>query len=186
MKKGFTLVELLVVIAVISVLAAIVLASLSNARAKSRDAIRLSDVRQIQTALELYKLDHGQYPLSGPAYDNSSACADWFSIGNQDAPHGLFNIPSGQPFAPKYMPVYPRDPSATGCFSKGPLNYGSGYLYFRYQGGDWGTLCGGKTFYVLIVTDFETVNGLHPSNPGFVCGGTNFNDFGDWVVGKFE
>lgn len=53
-KAGFTLIELLVVIAIIGTLASIVLASLNNARRKSRDARRITDVKQLQLALELY------------------------------------------------------------------------------------------------------------------------------------
>lgn len=63
-KKGFTLIELLVVIAIIGVLASVVLASLNTARRKSRDARRVSDIKQIQMALELY-FDgdgDGEYP----------------------------------------------------------------------------------------------------------------------------
>lgn len=52
-ERGFTLIELLVVIAIIGLLSSVVLASLNTARTKSRDARRLSDIRQIQTALEL-------------------------------------------------------------------------------------------------------------------------------------
>lgn len=61
-SRGFTLIELLVVIAIIGVLAAVVLASLNDARAKARDAQRLSDLKQIRIALELHYLDRGGYP----------------------------------------------------------------------------------------------------------------------------
>lgn len=53
-SSGFTLIELLVVIAIIGILASIILASLSSARMKSRDARRIADIRQLQLALELY------------------------------------------------------------------------------------------------------------------------------------
>ena len=61
-SKGFTLIELLVVVAIIGILATIVIASLNSARVKARDATRDADIKNIQTALEIYHLDNGQYP----------------------------------------------------------------------------------------------------------------------------
>lgn len=63
--KGFTLIELLVVIAIIGILSSVVLASLSTARQKSRDAKRISDVGQIQLALELFYDANQTYPAKG-------------------------------------------------------------------------------------------------------------------------
>jgi len=60
--RGFTLIELLVVIAIIGILASIIAVSLGSARAKGRDAKRISDIRTIQLALEEYYNDNGSYP----------------------------------------------------------------------------------------------------------------------------
>ena len=61
-QKGFTLIELLVVIAIIGLLSTLAVVALNNARQKSRDAKRVSDIKQIQTALELYYNDANAYP----------------------------------------------------------------------------------------------------------------------------
>lgn len=63
-NRGFTLIELLVVIAIIGILSSVVLASLNDARQKSRDAKRIADVKQLQLALELYFDSHASYPSS--------------------------------------------------------------------------------------------------------------------------
>ena len=58
-KKGFTLVELLVVISIVGLLSSVTLASLNSARVKANDAKALSNLREIENALTLYYDEHG-------------------------------------------------------------------------------------------------------------------------------
>ena len=67
-KQGFTLIELLVVIAIIGLLSTLSIIALNQARQRSRDARRLADVRQIQTALEMYYNDQSYYPAASGGY----------------------------------------------------------------------------------------------------------------------
>src|SRR5690606_13059805 len=70
-KKGFTLIELLVVISIIALLSSVVLSSLTVARAKARDSKRFSDLRQIQTALEMAKTDGKTLPNETYGYGHT-------------------------------------------------------------------------------------------------------------------
>lgn len=102
-KVGFTLIELLVVIAIIGVLASIVLASLNSARQKSRDARRITDIKQIQLALELY-YDAQTTPQYPDAVAPATGC-DSASTGERN---GLEDLD------PTYIPSVPLDPNRTG------------------------------------------------------------------------
>ncbi len=62
-KKGFTILELLVSIAIIAVLTAVVLVTVSGIKEKSRDDKRVSDMREIAKALNLYSNNHGRFPI---------------------------------------------------------------------------------------------------------------------------
>ena len=70
--KGFTLIELLIVIAIIGVLATLLMVNFVGVRQRARDAQRKSDLRQIQSAMELYRSDQGSYPTSLPACNTTS------------------------------------------------------------------------------------------------------------------
>lgn len=60
--RGFTIVELLIVIVVIGILAAITIVAFSGVQARARDTARVSKIEAIADAIELYRIDNGQYP----------------------------------------------------------------------------------------------------------------------------
>ena len=74
MRQGFTLVELLVVVAIIGVLATLTGVAVSVSRANARDAARASSIREMQKALELYADETGGYPMGG-AYSITNDCS---------------------------------------------------------------------------------------------------------------
>jgi prepilin-type N-terminal cleavage/methylation domain-containing protein len=128
-KQAFTLIELLVVIAIIGVLATVSIIALSNARAKSRDAKRLGDLKQMQTALEMYFNDKGAYPLS---IDN-----------------GIFSTSSGA--TSTYMQITPAAPSpadnctaAENSYIYTVLDNGASYTLSTCLGGSVGSLSPGS------------------------------------------
>lgn len=121
-KSGFTLIELLVVVAIIGLLASVVLATLNNARAKSRDARRIADLNEIRKALELFYNDYESYPtldISGSwldIYNRLRGCLQ--STNNADC---NMAIPNGV----SYMSSVPQD----------PLGDTRSYYYYRCSSG---------------------------------------------------
>lgn len=72
-NSGFTLMELLVVISIISLLSSLGIVSLNSARVKARDALRKGEMAQLRTALSIYFDEYNRYPVS--------ACeADWTGV----------------------------------------------------------------------------------------------------------
>jgi prepilin-type N-terminal cleavage/methylation domain-containing protein len=118
-RLGFTLIELMVVVSIISLLTSIVSASLDQARKRTRDAKRISDMAIIQVALELYHNDYGRYP---DAQNDTQRYLNFFDGGiyyeyyiNVD--YSNMNGPStpGNVFMPElvtkgYLPKYLLDP----------------------------------------------------------------------------
>jgi prepilin-type N-terminal cleavage/methylation domain-containing protein len=101
-KSGFTLVELMVVVAIIGILASVVLVSLGSARGKTLDSRRISDIKEIQISLEEYLNDRGQLPNIGigPSGENiayidnsTSSNVAWDALKTELAPYILLPEP---------------------------------------------------------------------------------------------
>jgi len=65
-SKSFTLIELMVVVLIIGLLAAMVIINVDHARKKGRDAARIADLTSVASALQLYYADKHEYPAGPP------------------------------------------------------------------------------------------------------------------------
>lgn len=105
-RRGFTLIELLVVIGIVGLLSTMAIVAMSTGRAKARDTRRTSDIRSIQTALELFRPDVGGYPFdtvagAGGAEIGAGGLAALVRTGWQAAPPAGVRV---------YLTAAPRDP----------------------------------------------------------------------------
>ena len=141
-SKGFTIVELLIVIVVIAILAAITIVAYNGIQARARDAQRQQDVQTITKALELYYTDNGQYPTSACA----SSCPTPKKINSawSTTSDGTWSILEAQ-LVPKYLSSLPKDPLASTTTSPA-INLGYNYDYVTNTG--W-CAAGSKQDYLL-------------------------------------
>jgi type II secretion system protein G len=122
--KGFTIVELLIVIVVIAILATISVVAYNGVQQRARDTIRLTDIKNMAKAVGLYYADNGNYPMS------SGWCTQ---------PSGPSYAAAFQAEIAPYLAQFPRDPSYSGTYrdyfyrNVGETSY---YLYAEMEGSD--------------------------------------------------
>ena len=119
-RNGFTLVELLVVVAIIGLLSTVAAVSMTASRVRARDIKRAATLKQIMTALELYNDNVGHYPIT-PTF----ACFDCSSYVNT-----AVTTPAAANLTAALSPYLAQGPID-------PLGWGStdqGYLYLSSDG----------------------------------------------------
>lgn len=146
--RGFTIVELLIVIVVIGILASITVVAYNGVQGNARDTDRLSDMDRIRDALERYRLENGTYPNeAGASWEYSTADPQNF-------------IADLKPYLSGNTPV---DPANTAS------RY---YYYYRYEPGTsgWGVTCplNRGAYYVLGIASLESKKGTDVSS-GWNC-----------------
>jgi type II secretion system protein G len=104
-ERGFTLIEMMIVVAIIAILVAILVPNFMRARAQAQTAACEANLKEIATALELYQTDHEQYP------DTS----------------GATNATATDPSLGQYLRQTPVDPvNPAGFYQYQVSNYSSG------------------------------------------------------------
>lgn len=159
-KSGFSLIELVVVIMIMTILAGVIIPRVADRQAAARDARRLTDLRTVQNAIEQYFLDNSAYPT-----------------GDGLGPNGWDTSEDGS-FIPEliekgYIRESANDPSNDAVYH---------YRYCVYDKDSYGCV-GNTSFYVLGIKKFE-IPETAAENPGyFKCTGRDWSGEFDYVTG---
>lgn len=174
-SRGFTLIELLVVIAIIGILSSVILASLSAARMKSRDARRISDLHQLQIALAMYFDANGYYPgvyaVTPSGTDATGAACTavpcWDLNGYSFSGNTSWTVKFAADLKP-YLTTLPTDPVGNGM----PPWAVGGHTYYYGNVGRFGKNMTNSTITMPntydLVANFETPS--HPQSCKFTGG----------------
>lgn len=113
-RSGFTLVELLIVIVILAVLAAIAIPRFMNSGQRSKDASLKSDLKLVRNAVQIFQADTGAYPASLAALANTAAPASGLDSA------GVAKSINASDWRGPYIQAVPTDP-----VSGGALKYGT-------------------------------------------------------------
>lgn len=164
-QPGFTIVELLIVIVIIGILAAITTVAYNGIQQRARDSKRLQDVASIQKVLAIYKASTGSYPYASAT---QTALGGWEASTDTA---GTF-----MEYLSPYASQLPLDPTNDSTYA---------YKYFKYPAGYAGCDVTRGDLYVLVIQRLESKSG-NGHGPGFSCTGRDWGaNEGAWVTGAY-
>ncbi len=136
-SRGFSLIELLIVVAIISILVTLGASSWTSAQKKGRDTQRISDLRSIASELEKYYSDGNAYPNNSSG-GSSFACADGTAVNWSSAAANFTCKASTSPTAStiSYMKSVPTDPTGAAeyCYKSSAASNSQSYtLYTKLE-----------------------------------------------------
>jgi len=124
-SSAFTLIELLIVVAIIAILAAIAVPNFLEAQTRAKVSRVMADVRSVATAMETYKIDSNKYPPAAE-FPYAALSGPWPAVtGNFTS-----RIPSWLTTPLAYMTSLPNDIFIPGKFPNPAWNR---YIYFNYD-----------------------------------------------------
>ncbi len=161
-ERGYTMVEIIIVIVIIAILASLTLVAYNGAQDRARDAARLEDASTITKALRLYATRNGNFPNEQSAsweysydYPNSFIAALTTS--------GTVNL----------VPV-DKVNTITGGY----------YRYFLYDAGTNACPVARGNYYVFEI--MKPGGGKSPQSPGFSCTGRDWSTEAWYVIGGYQ
>lgn len=163
---GFTVVELLIVIVVIGVLAAISISAYNGVQQRARDSQRLQDAKIVEKALRMHL--HQTGALFGPTSTDGS----WETSAEDSPGQFLESL-----VAANIISKVPTDPQNTASRH---------YRYYLYPAGTSGCDIARGQFAVFQIIDLETSARPYAQDPGFNCSGRNWSTEADFTFGIYQ
>ena len=152
-RRGFTLIELVVVISILAILSGVLVPRVTNHLKSARDARRLADIKAVRSAIEQYYMDKGSYPAA-----------------NANSSYGGWDVSSDGDFIRVLRDQGYLDEDAVDPINDATFHY----RYYVYAKGSYG--CAGSTdFYVLGIRNFESVDFAAKNKGYFACTGRDWN-----------
>jgi prepilin-type N-terminal cleavage/methylation domain-containing protein len=170
--RGFTLIELLVVIAIIAILTGIIVTNLASSRSKGNDGKRISDILQIQLALENYFDQCGGYPIpsgTGQLQSGTSLADGQCNSVGKSLSDFISRIPTPPAGSPTPYYEYTTNTTGTDYLLRAKLESNNSALKDSLQEGNASTR--GTVYYIMTNWTGSTGTGDFVNISNGNCGG---------------